>query len=217
MVGVSMGVQRGLRVGAGLGAALRARRTAMGMSEARVAMALRVRLSEVRAWERGDSVPDAATVQGLARLFRVDSTTGLDWLEMAGVDLGTTSGEREVSILLLAGDAPADPFRDPALVVDLTSPRPPTRSILPSAAPRPSVPVAYSVFPEPGSGIHVYSTAPSEPMHQVQRMDRRRRLVTTIALIALGLVLWWAFGQLGNGLSTMIERLGGSAGLIVWP
>ncbi|HEX9978819.1 MAG TPA: helix-turn-helix transcriptional regulator [Acidimicrobiia bacterium] len=213
---MSLGVQRGLRVGAGLGAALRARRAAMGMSEARVAMALRVRLSEVRAWERGDSVPDAATVRGLARLLGLDSTTGLGWLEMAGVDVGTTSGEREVSILLLAGDAPADPFRDPAVVVDLTPRRPSTPVRRPQALPHPAVSIP-SVFPEPGNEVYVYSTSPAEPIQRVRQIDRRRRLVTTIALVGLGILLWWAFGQLGNGLATVVDRLSGPAGLIVWP
>jgi len=39
--------------------------------------------------------------------------------------------------------------------------------------------------------------------------------VTVVALAALGLVLWWAFGELGSGLSTMVDRLGHTGGLVV--
>jgi len=214
MFGVSMGVERGVRVGAGFGGALKERRLGAGMTEARLATALGVRLSEVRAWERGSGVPEAPIVRRLAGLLRLDSVTAMDWLEMAGVDLGATAG-REVSIQLLSGDAPADPFGDHSVVVDLTEPTRLPRLVPPlPAPPRKVVPMAV-VFPEPGSPVYVYSDSVAEPIQRVRRTNRRRLVVTTLALIGLGLVLWWAFGELGSGLSSVIDLLPDTAGVLL--
>lgn len=231
MSGVSMGVERGIRARERFGDALKARRLSAGISEVRVATAIGARLSEVRAWERGDRLPDPNAVRALIRLLQVDSAVALDWLDLTGVDQEIRGDGREVAILLLSDDAPADPFGGPPVVVDLTSrvravkptprtaspaPAPTRHSPLSDMTPRSvSVPATASVFPEPGGTVYVYSNSVPEPPDRVRGITRRRRLVTVVALAALGLVLWWAFGELGSGLSTMVDRLGHTGGLVV--
>lgn len=200
-----MGVERAIRFGSRFGSALRERRLAAGISETGLATALGVRLSQVRAWERGDSVPDPQTIRALAGVLRLESTTTLDWLERTGVDLNPPPGGPEVAIVLVPGEAPADPFSE-TVVIDLTrSPHspPPTRR----EAPRTSGRGTAAVFPEPDSGVFVYSEAAPGSHRETRLTGRQRWLVTVVALAALGFVLWWAFGELGSGLGGVFDRL----------
>jgi transcriptional regulator with XRE-family HTH domain len=211
-----------------LGAGIRARRAVLGLSEVGLAKRLGVRLAEVRSWERGGRLPEITVVRAIARVLEVDSATMLQWLEMAGLDVGTITGEGEIPIVLLTDDAPADPFAEPSVTVDLASPPAVDRPVV-QWAPTPSTPVesirlppgpspilgrtrlapAAVVFPEPDGRTVVYSAAAPETPQVVRRMSRRRRVVTAIALIALGITLWWAFGQLGRGLSSVVDEIGG--------
>lgn len=207
MTDVSRGVERGTRVELRLGEAIRERRLAAAISEVRLAAAVGAPVPEVRLWERGHRVPDAATIRALIRVLSVDSAVADEWLEAAGVS-PVVADRPEVSILLLSGDAPADPFGDaPA---DLGAP---VRPAPPRAIParRPASPVA-AVFPEPGEAALVYSDAAAQPWRR--RTSWGRRLMMVAAMITFGLVLWWAFGELGQGLSSLMDRLGGPAGVL---
>jgi len=144
----------------------------------------------------------------MARLFQVEASTTEEVLAMTGADPAPPPGEREVAIVILGDDAPADPFGSETPVVDLTGTH---RRSAPRRAPvRGSVAGASgaSVFPEPGSATFVYSDAPIASPRQIRRMTRRRWLVMAVALVALGIALWWAFGELGQGLSSVVDRLG---------
>src|SRR3972149_5932093 len=100
----------GWPAGERFGDALKARRLSAGISEVRVATAISARLSEVRAWERGDRLPDPNAVRALIRLLQVDSAVALDWLDLTGIDQEISGDGRGGAILLLSGDSPADPF-----------------------------------------------------------------------------------------------------------
>lgn len=196
---VSAPIEHPTRIGSDLGSTLRERRRAVGMSAVQVATEVGVRLSQLREWERGDAVPAPALVRALARLLDLEATTAREWLDLAGAG-GVESPD--VEIVLLGGNAPADPFAEPAVIVDLT--RQPSR--WEAARPSAGVPGA-AVFPAPGSGPYVYSAGDLEFPSRARPMTRRRWLVMAAVVVALGLVLWWAFGELGHGLSSVVERL----------
>ena len=112
--------------------------------------------------------------------------------------------------------APPDPFvtitHRPVGIDVVRASRPVSVSETPQAL-RPR-PVA-SVFPAPTRSLdadrHVYSPTAGFPHYPHPRlMSTARTVRTTIALVALGIALAWAFGQLGNGVSDLLDLFGGS-------
>ncbi len=235
MPAVSMRIDRGARTGSDLGYALRARRLAAGIGEVRLATLLGVRVSEVRVWETGGATPPVSVVEELARILDLEYDEARRWLAWAGAP---EEPGPEVAILLVRDDAPADPFSEPSIVIDLDARRvmravpppairaarvdvspprlriPPRPTTPPRPAVRPTPAPPPTVFPSPRSETVLYSEADVESVVAVRRTARRRRLILALALGALGLLLWWAFGQLGNGFSSVVERLGSARAVL---
>ncbi|MEE9205748.1 MAG: helix-turn-helix domain-containing protein [Acidimicrobiia bacterium] len=68
-----------------------------------------------------------------------------------------------------------------------------------------------SVFPDTQVGsfdpaVRVYSTAPSTyPSPDDEQMYLLRRIRTASVLLGLGIILWWAFGALGEGVGDVFD------------
>ncbi len=68
-----------------------------------------------------------------------------------------------------------------------------------------------SVFPDTQVGsfdpaVRVYSTAPSTyPDPDEEQMYLLRRIRTASVLLGLGIILWWAFGALGEGFGDVLD------------
>ncbi len=68
-----------------------------------------------------------------------------------------------------------------------------------------------SVFPDTqvgsfDSAVTVYSTAPSiYPSPDDEQMYLLRRIRTASVLLGLGIILWWAFGALGEGVGDVLD------------
>jgi transcriptional regulator with XRE-family HTH domain len=68
-----------------------------------------------------------------------------------------------------------------------------------------------SVFPDTQVGsldptVTVYSTAPSTyPSPDDEQMYLLRRIRTASVLLGLGIILWWAFGALGEGVGDVLD------------
>ena len=67
-----------------------------------------------------------------------------------------------------------------------------------------------SVFPDTQAGsfdstVRVYSTATSIPDPGDQSMYRLRRIRTASVLLGFGIILWWAFGALGEGVGDVLD------------
>lgn len=187
------------------GQALRERRFALGWTQARLAAALGVRPSDVARWERAESLPPAATIRAAARVLGASPELARSWLEEVGEAPAVTVGE--ISVRLLTSVLPADPFQGPAgalqatEIIDLRGePAAPEKTVIVRPAP------TGVVFPGRAEAV-VYSSAPLDPAAQAPSAGRVA--LTSAALVALGAALWWAFGQLGTGLSALFDLFGG--------
>jgi hypothetical protein len=126
------------------------------------------------------------------------------WLEEVGEAPAATVGE--ISVRLLTSVLPADPFQGPAApqateIIDLRDkPAAPVKTEIVRPAP------TGVVFPGRAEAV-VYSSAPLDPAAQAPSAGRVA--LTSAALVALGAALWWAFGQLGTGLSALFDLFGG--------
>ncbi len=203
---MAVGVGRQVR---GVGAAVRLRRIALGMSVAHLAEEVGVRPSELGTWERGEAIPPPTRIRALARALGVDQATMLAWIAdgESMVDVEPDGAAVDIVIDL----APPDPF---VTLVHRTgetprAPRPPAPATR-VARPRPVA----SVFPAPTRSLdddrHVYSAVAGIPRQPHPRLHSTGRTVrTAIALVALGAALVWAFQQLGHGVGDLLDLFGG--------
>jgi hypothetical protein len=128
------------------------------------------------------------------------------WLEEVGEAPAATVGE--ISVRLLTSVLPADPFHGPAAapqatqeIIDLRDkPAAPEKIVVVRPTP------TGVVFPGRAEAV-VYSSGPLDPAASAPSAGRVA--LTSAALVALGAVLWWAFGQLGTGLSALFDLFGG--------
>ena len=80
-----------------------------------------------------------------------------------------------------------------------------------------------AVFPDSQVGsydpaVQVYSTAPSTyPGPGGEQLYRLRRIRTTIVLLGLGIIWWWAYGALGEGFSDVLDLFRGPAEVPLLP
>lgn len=175
---------------------MRARRFDLGWTQARLAAALGVRPSEVARWEREESLPPAATIRAAARVLGASPESARSWLEEVGEAPTPAAATREIPVGLPASVLPADPFQVPPPASPAADrPVGATRRVKP-----PVVRPAPTGVVFPGSApVVVYSSGPLESEPSGPSMGRM--LLTSAVLVALGAVLWWAFGQLGTGLA----------------
>lgn len=196
----AVGVARSVRPR--FGQALRERRFDLGWTQARLAASLGVRPSDVARWERAESLPPAATIRAAARVLGASPELARSWLEEVGE--APSSTVREISVQLLGSGLPADPFQES------TGARQKVEVPVEAKAPDKPVMVRQTptgvVFPGRAEAV-VYSSAPLDPAASAP--STVRVTLTAAALVALGAVLWWAFGQLGTGLSALFDLFGG--------
>jgi len=102
-----------------------------------------------------------------------------------------TSTDTEIAVCLMSDDGPADPFGG-------SGPKPRPRPTAETPPATPAVPRRSSpgiLFPGSSPAV-VYSSGPligDAPGFAIGRLAR-----TFAVLVALGVVLWWAFGRLGT-------------------
>jgi transcriptional regulator with XRE-family HTH domain len=210
---MSVGVGREVRQDT-VGAAVRRRRIALGMSSAHLSEEVGVRPSELGRWERGDTAPPPTRIRALARALGVDQATMLSWI--ADAEPAVTEPATGDAVDIVIDLAPPDPFVtithrpvDVGLLRANRHPAPAARA--PVARPRPVA----SVFPAPTRSLdddrHIYSPTAGFPQPAHPRLRSTGRTVrTAIALVILGLALFWAFDQLGSGLGDLLDLFGGS-------
>lgn len=160
-----------------------------------------VRTSDITRWERGDSLPPAAQVRAAARVLGVSAETARSWLEEVGE---APRPSAEISVRILPGESPADPFV--SITLPKVAPTAPAPPIDPDVLRRARDSASGVVFPGYAPAV-VYSTEPlpAEPVRaNIGRVSR-----TVAALAALAALLWWAMGQLGSGMSALFDLFGG--------
>ena len=195
-----VGVERSVRPR--FGQSIRERRFDLGWTQARLAAAMGVRPSDITRWERGDSLPPAATVRLAARVLGASPELARLWLEEVGEAPSRTTAEREISVRLMSDEPPADPCGTgggPLRTRPAPQPDPTPFVTTPAAAPG-------VVFPGYSPTV-VYSSGPLAVEGAGAAIGRFAR--TSAVLVALGAVLWWALSQLGPGLSALFDLFGG--------
>ncbi len=193
------------------------------MTRTRLAERTGVTAADLAKWERGEDAPGPDQISVLAEAVGFDENEASAWLDaVVAVDI---TGP-EVSVEIVEGaDPPSDPIQrrtqsergaEPAASLRVAPASAPSH---PSAAegsglirrPRTSGRQLPSVFPDVryahyAPAVRVYSAAPARyPTSDDDRMDRLRRLRTAGVLLTLGLVLWWAFGALGEGMGDVLD------------
>jgi transcriptional regulator with XRE-family HTH domain len=181
---------------------LRERRFELGWTQARLAAAMGVQPSDVTRWERGDSLPPAATIRKAARVLDVAPEIARAWLEEVGA--APQRAIPEISVRLVTDEQPADPFL--ALGAATRPSRPVASSPTAPIAPRVREAGTGVVFPSYAPPV-VYSSDPLPPRGTRPSLGRVAR--TAAVLGALAGVLWWAMGQLGSGLAALFDLFGG--------
>ncbi|MDP2623419.1 MAG: helix-turn-helix transcriptional regulator [Actinomycetota bacterium] len=184
-----MGVEKAVRPR--FGQSLRQRRFDLGWTQGRLAAAMGVPPSDIARWERGESLPSLATIRVAARVLGTRPERARIWLEQEGeaASAASTAGGEHM-VHLETYDPPADPFER----LGVRKTKPPQRRDPGSAEPARGARSGL-VFPEYTQAV-VYSSGPLPVTAPGLTLGRFTR--TSAVLIALGVVLWWAFGQLGT-------------------
>ena len=209
-----MGVDRAVGE-TSVGARMRRRRVALGVSTARLAEEIGVRPSEISRWERGDTTPPPTRIRAMARVLGLDQATMLSWIAGAGDFEPSAADVEHVDITIDL--APPDPFvvitdrsRTVAVSVTRNSPKPQPVAVRPILRPPPVA----SVFPAPTMSLeadrHVYSPVAGFPRETHPHLTSTGRMIRVVAaLIALGLTFRWALGELGHGFGDLLDLFGG--------
>jgi transcriptional regulator with XRE-family HTH domain len=209
--------------------ALRARRSALGLTRERLADRTGIPSSDLTRWERGLSLPTPDEVAVLAEAIDLDADEARAWLDRvndSGVDEvagGVTSNPPTTAdgADLMARIADRSSRRDdPAAENDGASISPIKEAAPSRPAPATSTGLVRephqalrlpTVFPDPplaqyDPAVHVYSTAPLQPLAEDERrLYQLRRIRTAAILIVLGVLLWWALGSLWEGLGDVAD------------
>lgn len=195
--------------GAELARTLRERRRALGLTRTRLADRLGLATVDVASWERGEALPNPDQIVVLADAVGLDDDETQAWLDaVVTVDV---SGP-EVAVQIVDGDFPSgDPFSR-RLKPLRSKPRPaPSRSAGlvsgPDSWPDRDFP---AVSPESqvasyGPAVRVYSAGSGRVYPGEEQIYRLRRIRTTGVLLGLAIVLWWAFGALGEGVGDVFD------------
>lgn len=202
------------------GKALRERRTAMDLSRSRLAAATGATAAAVGRWERGEGVPTPAQFAALPDLLRLSPAETEIWRALLDPGRVAAAGPG-------AGDPPAPPSGgEPVPVVrrlpTVQQPDPP-----PPAGGRPPVLLpdeerslretrrfegllsrgnTGAIFPIPAGPGRVYTYGDGRPTYEADRW--RYRVRTVLLLVVLGVMaglLVWAMGELGDGLSAIVD------------
>ncbi len=184
-----------VRIAGGLD--LKVYRTARGLSQAALAAAVGVRPLVVARWERGESVPTDAQVEGLAQALDVEPLEVSRWFEgvARGAGVATPSG----------GDSSgrgADPWTSRASP-DRSGRGGFLRSRLRMLRIRPpSGPGGAWAFPSRSSRrvVRSYLNDPVE-----RRRYALRLAATILVMLALMLALVWALGQLSSAWGSFLD------------
>ncbi len=209
--------------GAEFGRTLRERRRALGLTRTRLAERTGLTVADLGKWERGEDAPGPDEISVLAEAAGFDEDETRAWLDaVVAVDI---TGP-EVSVEIVEGaDPPLDPIQrrtqfgrgaEPAAslrVAPASAPNHPTPAEGSGLIrrPRPSGRQLPSVFPDVryadyDPAVRVYSAAPASfPSPDDDRIYLLRRLRTAGVLLTLAVVLWWAFGALGEGMSDLLD------------
>ncbi len=209
---------------------LRERRRALGLTRTRLADRSGIPAVDLGRWERGEAVPNPDQIGLLADAVGLDDEETQAWLD-AAITVDLTDPEIAVELIEPSGP-PANPFsqRLTPLRVDasrlerirarvgelgrnVSSPRPTPSArtglvAQPIGRPDRELP---SVFPDTQVGsfdpaVRVYSTAPSTyPSPDDVQMYLLRRIRTASVLLGLGIILWWAFGALSEGVGDVFD------------
>ncbi len=193
------------------------------MTRTRLAQRTGVTAADLVKWERGEDAPGPDQISVLAEAVGFDENETSAWLD-AVVAVDITGPEASVEIIE-AGDPPSDPIHpgtqsrrnaEPAAslrVAPASAPGHPTPAEGSGLIrrPRPSGRQLPSVFPDVryadyDPAVRIYSAAPARyPTPDDDRLYLLRRLRTAGVLLTLAVVLWWAFGALGEGMGDVLD------------
>ena len=193
------------------------------MTRTRLAQRTGLTAADLAKWERGEDAPGPDQISVLAEAVGFDENETSAWLD-AVVAVDITGPEASVEIME-AGDPPSDPIHrgmqperggDPAASLRVAPASAPDHSTPAEGSglirrPRPSGRQLPSVFPDVryadyDPAVRIYSAAPARyPTPDDDRMYLLRRLRTAGVLLTLAVVLWWAFGALGEGMGDVLD------------
>jgi transcriptional regulator with XRE-family HTH domain len=111
--------------------------------------------------------------------------------------------------------APARNRLQPPSVTRGVIPPPPQTSSRQKPAPG-ILPTSKSGRPDPTNRVYATTTPPIS-LADEERFYRTRRVATSVALIGLGLLLWWAVGELGDGIGNLLDLFRTTSGTGVTP